>query len=83
MKEAVCDKVRKSNACHCNHRNCYRPAHLPNQIGLKSIKKPAHKCDDFGGLVILATEAVAHLLCVPIRLNIHAYALFVNFSFFE
>ena len=34
MKEAVCDKVRKSNACHCNHRNCYRSAHLPDKIGL-------------------------------------------------
>ena len=34
MKEVVCDRVRKSNACHCNHRNCYRSAHLPNKIGL-------------------------------------------------
>jgi len=41
MKEAVCDKIRKSNIDYCNHRCCYRPAHLPDQIGLKSMKKPA------------------------------------------
>ena len=41
MKEAVCDKIRKSNINYCNNRCCYRPAHLPNQIGLKSMKKPA------------------------------------------
>lgn len=52
MKEAVCDKVRKSNACHCNHRNCYRPAHLPNKIGLKSIKKARLAATNSDGLIV-------------------------------
>ncbi len=30
MKEAVYDKVRKSNVDHCYYRNNYRPAFFPD-----------------------------------------------------
>lgn len=52
MKEDVCDRIRKSNACCCNYRICYRLAHFPGKIGLEHKKARPHKPPTSDGLLI-------------------------------